>query len=702
MSIFNGAVRFITGRRTKWLVLLFWVAVAAASLLPAARLDSVTTNDQKGFLPQGAESVRVIDLQEQISGNEVVPALIIFRREGGLLDSDQARIDEAIRQIQELGLQSARGVFRGAPSSDGQAALLTVPLEIDDDVDVLLADTQALRDALGQGEGGLEIRVTGPAGFVTDTVEVFTNINTQLLLASLVVVTLLLLITYRSPFLWILPLIAVGLFADMPARALAYLLAQAGLTVSGQVAGITIVLVFGAGTDYALLLIARYREELRRIRDRHKAMAHALRQAGPAILASGSTTMLALLTLLAATLANTRGLGPVAAISIALAVGAMLTGLPALLLAFPRWIFWPLVPAYGSPSREETGAWARLGGLLFGKSLMRRPLVVGLVTAGVLVVMSLGLFSLDTRLSQLDIFRGSVESVEGQRLLEQSYPQGLAAPTEVVVPAGREEEAMAAARQVEGVAEVLPQSLRTGAEFSSFQVVLAAEPYSDAAWTTVQDLRRDLKEAAGEEALVGGLSAQSLDTNKAAERDFLVVAPLVLLVVLVILGLLLRSLVAPVLLVGTVILSFTAAMGLSVVVFQQLFGYQAMDASTPLLAFVFLVALGIDYNIFLMARVREEAARLGTRAGMLRGLAVTGGVITSAGLVLMGTFSILAVLPLVVLVQFGFIVAVGVLLDTFVVRTVLVPALTLVLGPRIWWPSALAARPEEPVSGEGS
>jgi len=559
-------------------------------------------------------------------------------------------------------------------------------------VDVLLADTQAIRDALGRGEDGLEIRVTGPAGFITDTVKVFTDINTQLLLASLVVVTLLLLITYRSPFLWLLPLIAVGLFADVPARALAYLLAEAGLTVSGQVAGITIVLVFGAGTDYALLLVARYREELRRIRDRHDAMAHALRQAGPAVLASGTTTMLALLTLVAATLANTRGLGPVAAVSIALAIAAMLTGLPALLLAFPRWIFWPLVPAYGSPSGEENGVWARLGRGLFGGALTGRPLFVGLITAALLAVMSLGLLSLDTKLSQLEIFRDSVESVEGQRLLEQSYPQGLAAPTEVVVPAGREEPALAAAAEVEGVTEVLPQSLRSGAGFSSFQVVLAAEPYSEAAWSTVENLRAELEQAVGPEALVGGLSAQSLDANEAATRDFLVIAPLVLLVVLVILGLLLRSLVAPLMLVATVILSFTAALGLSVVVFQQVFGYQAMDASTPLLAFVFLVALGIDYNIFLMARVREEAARLGTREGMLRGLAVTGGVITSAGLVLMGTFSILATLPLIVLVQFGFIVAVGVLLDTFVVRTVLVPALTLVLGPRVWWPSGLAKR----------
>jgi putative drug exporter of the RND superfamily len=695
MRAIDAIIAFITGRRTKWAVLLFWVVLAAVSLPLAGKLDSATQNDQASFLPDGAESSRVLELQERFAGSDVLPALIIFQREGGLTAADQAEIRTATARIQSLGLEGARGVFPGPPSPDGRAAIITVPLQVSDDIEALRSSTEAIREAVGNGEAGLQIRVTGPAGFLSDTVKVFANINTQLLIASLIVVSILLLITYRSPILWLLPLISVGLFADGPARALTYLAADRGLPVSGQVAGITIVLVFGAGTDYALLLIARYREELRRVVDRHEAMSRALRQAGPAILASGSTTILALLTLVAATLENTRGLGPVAAIGIAWAIAAMLTGLPALLLAFPRWVFWPLVPAYGSPSVEETGFWARLGERLFGSRVTRRPRLVGLATAAVLAVMSLGLVSLDTNLSQLDIYRGSVESVEGQRLLEQSYPQGLAAPTDVMVPAGREQEALDAARTTDGVAEVLPQTLRTEGELSIFQVVLAAEPYSEAAWKTVESLRVNLKRAAGPEALVGGASAQSLDVNRASLRDFLVVAPLALLVVLVVLALLLRSLVAPLMLVATVILSFAAALGVSVIVFDEVFGYQAIDASTPLLAFVFLVALGIDYNIFLMARAREEAFRVGTRAGMLRALAVTGGVITSAGLVLVGTFSVLAVLPLVVLFQFGFIIAFGVLLDTFVVRTVLVPALTLAMGPKIWWPSRLAKRPEE-------
>jgi putative drug exporter of the RND superfamily len=701
MRLIDALIRLITGRRTKWLVLLLWVAVAAASLPLAGRLDSATRNDQASFLPADSESAQVLAIQEQFPGSDVIPALIIFQRVGGLTPADQAEIQAAAGRIQALGIEAAQGVFPGPPSPDGQTAILAVPLQASGDIEGLRASAEAIRHAVGRGEGGLQIRVSGPAGFLADTVKVFANINTQLLIASLIVVGILLLITYRSPFLWLLPLISVGLFADTPARALTYVAAEWGLPVSGQVAGITIVLVFGAGTDYALLLIARYREELRRVLDRHEAMARALRQAGPAILASGSTTILALLTLIAASLENTRGLGPVAAIGIAWAIAAMLTGLPALVLAFPRWVFWPLVPAYGSPSVEETGFWARLGQRLFGTSVTRRPRLVGLATAAVLAVMALGLVSVDTNLSQLDIYRGSVESVEGQRLLERSYPQGLAAPTDVVVAAGREEQALAAAAATPGVAEVLTPTVRTEGSLSTFQVVLADEPYSKAAWDTVAALRSDLREAAGGEALVGGASAQSYDVNRASVRDFLVVAPLALLVVLLILGLLLRSMVAPLMLVATVILSFAAALGLSVVVFQQVFGYQAIDASTPLLAFVFLVALGIDYNIFLMARVREEAFRLGTQVGMLRALAVTGGVITSAGLVLVGTFSVLAVLPLVVLFQFGFIVAFGVLLDTFVVRTVLVPALTLSLGSKVWWPSALSRGPECAPSEDG-
>ena len=684
-------VRLITGHRTKWLVLLAWVAVGVVSFSPAAKLNSATTNDQRSSLPAGSASAKALDLQRRLPGSDTLPAVIVFQRAAGLTAQDRALILADAARIKALSLPSVQGVFPGPMSADGKAAYLTVPIKAANDITSLTSQTRAISKAVGTGAGGLQVRLTGPAGFTADTTSVFSNINTKLLIATVAIVAILLLITYRSPFLWLLPLLSVGLFADLPSRALAYLLAtKAGVKIDAEVAGITVVLVFGAGTDYALLLIARYREELRRQNDKHQAMARALRQAGPAILASGLTVTLALLTLLFASLNSNRGLGPLAAISILLTMIAMLTALPALLLVFPRRIFWPQVPRCGSVPREEAGVWARMGGRLFGDAA-GRPRTVAIATGGVLALMALGLFALDTNLSQANFFRGHVQSVEGQQLLQQSYPSGVTAPTTVIVPGAKLPAALAVAKATAGVAEVAAQPPLSAGSLASFQVVLASDPYGARAWATVGRLRTAMIAAAGPQAVVGGASAQSLDVHRAAVRDTLVVAPLVLLVVLVILAILLRSLVAPVMLIGTVILSFAAALGASVLVFHYLFGYAAMDAGTPLLAFVFLAALGVDYNIFLMARVREETQSIGTRKGTLKALAVTGGVITSAGLVLVGTFSVLSVLPLVVLIEFGFVVAFGVLLDTFVVRTVLVPALTLWIGPRVWWPSSTAA-----------
>ena len=694
-------VRLITGKKTKWLVLLTWIAVGALSFSPAGKLTSATTNDQRSSLPAGSPSAKALDLQRRFPGSDTLPALIVFQRSTGLTAQDKALIQADAARIKALHLGSVQGVFPGPSSADGKAAYLTVPIKAANDITLLTAQTRAISKAVGAGDGGLTIRLTGPAGFISDTTSVFSNINTKLLIATIAIVAILLLITYRSPFLWLLPLLSVGLFADLPSRALAYLLAtKAGVKIDGEVAGITVVLVFGAGTDYALLLIARYREELRRLEDRHEAMARALRQAGPAILASGLTVTLALLTLLAATLNSNRGLGPLAAVSILLTVIAMLTALPALLLAFPRRIFWPQVPRYESAPREEAGVWARLGGRLFGDSAGRRPRAVAVTTIGVLAVMSLGLLALNTNLSQADFFRGRVQSVEGQRLLQQSYPSGTTAPTTVVVPAAKLTASLAAAKAIAGVAVVADHRRRRPATWPPSRSCWPAIPTARPPRATVDRLRAAIRATGGPQSVIGGASAQSLDVHRAAVRDSLVVAPLVLLVVLLILAVLLRSLLAPLMLIGTVILSFAAALGTSVLVFHYVLGYAAMNASTPLLAFVFLVALGVDYNIFLMARVREETLTIGTRRGTLKALAVTGGVITSAGLVLVGTFSVLGVLPLVVLIEFGFVVAFGVLLDTFVVRTVLVPALTLWMGPRVWWPSARTVGDTgEPASG---
>ncbi len=362
MKVFDPVIRFITGRRTKWLVLLLWLAIAVVSFPLAGKLNNVTSNDQKSGLPAGSQSARILDVQNRFPGANTLPALVLYHRAGGLTAQDKALIAADAGKIKALGLPGVLGAIPGQPSADGKAALLTVPIKATGDLTRTINDATAVSKAVGQGSGGMQVRTTGPAGFLADTVRVFSNINTKILLATVVIVAVLLLITYRSPFLWLLPLISVALFADLPSRALSYLFAsQAGFKVDGQAAGITIVLVFGAGTDYALLLISRYREELRRHEDRHEAMAQALRRAGPAILASGITVTIALLMLFFSVLTSNRSLGPLAASGITMAMIAMLTALPALLLAFPRGIFWPQVPRYGSASHEESGFWARLG-----------------------------------------------------------------------------------------------------------------------------------------------------------------------------------------------------------------------------------------------------------------------------------------------------------------------------------------------------
>ena len=525
--------------------------------------------------------------------------------------------------------------------------------------------------------------MTGPGGFLTDAVSVFEDIDTTLLLVTVIVVAVLLLLTYRSPLLWLIPLLTVGLANQLATASVYGLVKGIDLTVDGQSAGILTVLVFGAGTDYALLLIARYREELRRHTDKHEAMAVALANAGPAILASAATVVISLLCLLAADLANYRSLGPVGAIGIVCAVVAMLTLLPAVLVLFGRRLFWPFVPVYGSEAREDSGVWARVG-----RWVGRRPRPVWIGTTALLAVLALGLLTLDSNLRQEDQFPGEPDSVAGQRLIEASYPSGTGQQTTIIARVGQTDQVVAAARGTEGVADVRPAGQT--AELVQLQATLEGAPDSPEERAAIDRLRDSVHAVEGADAVVGGQSAQSLDLARASARDRNVVIPLVLLVVLVILGLLLRAVVAPLVLIVTVIVSFAAALGASAFAFDRFLGFEGADPSLPLLAFIFLVALGIDYNIFLMSRVREESERLGTREGTLRGLAVTGGVITSAGIVLAATFSVLAVLPFVPLIQIGVVVAFGVLLDTLVVRSILVPALTLDIGPRIWWPSGLA------------
>jgi RND superfamily putative drug exporter len=528
--------------------------------------------------------------------------------------------------------------------------------------------------------------VTGPAGYAADFSNVFLGFDSTLLYITAAIVVGILLLTYRSPVLWLLPLVCVFV-ALTAAQAVIYLLARhAGLTVNGQSAFILTVLVFGAGTDYALLLIARYREELRRHADRHAAMAEALRRAGPAIVASGSTVILSLLCLLVAELNSTKSLGPVMAIGIAVGLCAMLSLLPALLVIFGRWMFWPIRPLLGSPEPTERGLWARIGA-----RMARRPRAVWLVTAVVLGAMAVGVTGLKANgLENRDAFRTRPESVTGEQVLARHFPAGAGNPVQVVGNAAAARELRAALAGTPGVSAVTQPVVKGGVAY--LEGTLNSSADSPASFATIDRLRERAHAIPGADAKVGGASAVNLDIQRASRHDRNLVVPIVLLVVVAILAVVLRALVAPLLLAATVVLSFAAAIGVSALVFDHVFGFAGADPSFPLWTFVFLVALGVDYNIFLMTRVHEESRRHGTRRGALIGLAATGGVITCAGMVLAGTFVALGTLPLVFVTEIGFAVAFGVLLDTFVVRSVLVTALNLDVGRWIWWPSALARK----------
>ncbi len=680
------AARLVAGRRSKFVVLGLWVALALALGPLAGRFEGSQRNEPSSFLPGGSESVTVLEASKRFPSGQETPAIAVFRDGGGLDAQGRAAVAEARQRLQNADIAGVGTLPPYVLSKDGKAAVVTIPIRAEGDEKVLVDAVEKARELVRQDlPPGLEAQVTGPAGFSADATKAFEGINSTLLFATAGLVFVLLVLIYRSPIFWALPLLAV-LFAEGVVRGIGTLLTDAGLVVNGQTGGILLVLVFGAGTDYALFLTARYREELLRVEDKHEAMQVALRRAGPAIAASAATVVAALLCLSFAQVNSTAGLGPIGAMGIAVAAIAMLTLLPALLLLGGRRAFWPFVPQFGTEPATGSTFWSRLG-----SRIERRHRAAWVVTALSLAVLALGTLTLDDDLTTANAFRGTVESVQGQRLLEESFPAGASAPAVVLVtdPA-RTEAALEAARTAPGVARVgEPESGEPG---DRFEVVLEADPFGQEGFATIAPLRRALDDAVGDVALVGGASAEEADLRSAVERDTKLLVPLVLLVVLAILVLLLRSLVAPVMLIATVVLSFAAALGGSLLLFELFADFPGEDPSFPLYAFIFLVALGVDYNIFLMARVREEALTLTTRDAMLRGLAVTGGVITSAGIVLAGTFSVLAVLPLVALTQLGITVAFGVLLDTLVVRSILVPALTFELGERTWWPSALSRR----------
>ena len=680
--------------RWRWLVpallVLGWLVVAGVAGPYAGRVGEVQENNNAAYLPSEAEATQVNDLLTEFEDQEVTPAVVVYAREGGLRASDLAEVAADAAQItEEMADQLAGELIGPIPSDDGEALQLIVPFA-GSDSDVLIDRVDRLRE-LAQDTDGLTAHVTGQGGLLVDLVEVFGEVDSFLILVTASVVLVLLVLIYRSPFLPLVVLGCAGLALSL-ANAVVYLLAREDLvTLSGQTQGILNVLVLGAATDYALLIVARFREELRRHPNRFDAMRRAHRASVPPIAASGGTVVLGMLCLLFSEMAGNRSLGPIAATGIVCALLVMLTLLPAVLVLCGRFVFWPFRPRYGSDVYRGPGIWGRIAALVD-----RRPRLIWVVTALVLGLATIGVVRLDANgIPQSEVFLTEVDSAAGQDVLTEHYPGGSGSPAIVIADADRLDEVVRTAAGIDGVESVAPYP--PGAPNPTVvdglvrvDVTLSDAADSPEAAATVRQLRAELHAIDGARAKVGGFTAVDIDTQDTSRRDRNVIIPLVLMVVLLILIVLLRALVAPVLLIATVLLSFFATMGVAGLVFRDLLGWPGTDSSVPLYAFVFLVALGVDYNIFLMTRVREEAVRRGTRKGTLVGLAVTGGVITSAGAVLAATFSALAVLPLMFLAQIAFMVSFGVLLDTLVVRSLLVPALTVDIGRTVWWPSALA------------
>ena len=686
-------------RRARWLVplvlLLVWLGVGGTLGPYAGKLGEVATNDQAAFLPRSAESTRVLEARAAFDQSETVPAIVVWTADGARFT--EARQAQATRAV--AALAGKPGVV-GRPSpallSDDREALQAVVQLKPDLGNELPTVLDAVREA-ARAVPGTTAQIAGPAASQADLSDAFAGIDGLLLGVALGAVLLILLLVYRSvllPFLIILG----SVFALGLACAVVYALAERdAVRVDGQVQGILSILVIGAATDYALLLAARFREELAVRGDRFGAAVAAARRSFGAITASAATVALGLLALLASDLTNNRALGPVGAIGIGCAVLATLTFLPAALALLGRTAYWPSRPKPPEESGEGTGVWRRVARTVNG-----RPRRTWAVTALVLAVFAAFSPSLSSKGVPLDeIFVNEAPSVAAQTTLGAHFPGGSGNPAVIIADADRTAEVTAAARSTDGVASAgaVSASGRPGAGKPlvvdgrvRIDATLTAAADSDAAKDTVERLRTRVHAVSGADALVGGYTAQQYDTQQTAARDRTVIVPIVLAVILLILMLLLRSLLVPVLLVATVGLNFLATLGVSALVFQHLLGFSGTDASVPLYGFVFLVALGVDYNIFLMSRVREEALVHGNRQGVLRGLTTTGGVITSAGVVLAATFAALMVIPLAFLVQIAFIVAFGVLLDTLVVRSLLVPALMIDIGPRAWWPSALARR----------
>ncbi|QCX76507.1 Membrane protein YdfJ [Streptomyces sp. YIM 121038] len=687
-----GAATTTKRRRTRavpWVLLGIWVAVMALAGPFAGKLGDVQHDRAVDYLPSSADSTQVARIQERLPGGESTELVLVYHRDGGLEPADRALADRQVKEVdRELDLVATP---TGVASKDGATLMYpvasTAPGTDEEKRDAFVND---VRDVV-KGGGGLSVDVGGSGALATDAGEVYQSLDGPLLYTTVAVVAVLLVLIYRSPFLWLVPLVVAGV-ANVLSMGVAYGLNQAfGTSVSGQSSGIMTILVFGAGTDYALLIVSRYREELRRVQRPYDAMAAALRGCGPAVLASSGTVAVGLLCLLAADLNSSRGMGPLGAVGVLCALVAMLTLLPALLVVLGRRVFWPLVPAFGSEPGKRRSLFASMG-----SSAGRRPLVVLASGAVLLGALALGAFNLPGNLKQEDSFTSKPDSIAAMETLAAAYPERGTQPINVIVPTAEAGELLGRARSVAGVDSVTRG--RTAAKWTELSVVAKAPPQTAAETATIEALRDELDPRG---AYVGGPSAEQLDLKDTNARDRLVVVPIVLAAVLLILVALLRSLVAPLLLLLAVVAVWGASLGIAGLVFEPLFGFEGTDPGLGLLSFVFLVALGVDYGIFLMHRMREEClAGAETGAAALTALRTTGGVIASAGLVLAATFSVLVNMPLVQLVELGFVIAVGVLLDTFLVRTYLVTSASLALGRKVWWPGPLSRRPAAPAAPE--
>ncbi|UYM25527.1 MMPL family transporter [Streptomyces albus] len=677
-------------------LLIAWLGVGGTLGPYAGKLGEVATNDQAAFLPQSAESTRVSEEQKAFSADEALPALVVWTaKDGGRLPADaREAATGTLASLADADFTAGRP-SPALASEDGEALEGVVPLRTD--LDELQPVLDEIKEAAGKVPG-TEAVIAGPAASQADLSDAFAGIDGLLLGVALIAVLLILLVVYRSV---LLPLVIIfgAVLALGLACAVVYALAQRDVVrVDGQVQGILSILVIGAATDYALLLTARFREELSLHGDRFTAMRLAWRQSFGPITASAATVALGLLALLLSDLTNNRALGPVGAIGIVCSVFSALTFLPAALVLLGRAAYWP-----ARPKATGTGGSHRLWQRVADR-VDRTPRKVWAITLAALVACAAFAPTLTSRGVPLDeIFVNDAPSVSAQETLSRHFPGGAGEPAVVIADAGQVDEVVAAAEKTEGVASVAPvtESGRPGGGAPRvvdgrvrIDATLQDGADSDAAKETVARLRTAVHAVDGADAVVGGYTAQQYDTQRTAEADRNLIMPVVLAIILVILIALLRSLVTPLLLVLTVALNFAATLGIASLVFTHVFGFSGTDASVPLYGFVFLVALGVDYNIFLMSRVREETALHGTREGVRRGLTTTGGVITSAGVVLAATFAALGVIPLAFLAQIAFIVAFGVLLDTLVVRSLLVPALVRDIGPASWWPGVLSRRAE--------